>query len=196
MSLQAVASEPRVSIKAKPLALFLGAEISGVDLSKPVDDATFAAIHDALMQHQVIFFRDQQLTQENQLALASRFGPPTYSKKLPKYEGHDYTSLIQTDGSTINVGGKWHTDNTDFAAPPMGAVLYCEQTPSFGGDTLFKGGPGATGRSYSSFETIIESIRERLLVLPPDTVVHTGHGDRTTIGEEAPHLDEWIARGH
>ena len=155
MSLQAVASEPRVSIKAKPLALFLGAEISGVDLSKPVDDATFAAIHDALMQHQVIFFRDQQLTQENQLALASRFGPPTYSKKLPKYEGHDYTSLIQTDGSTINVGGKWHTDNTDFAAPPMGAVLYCEQTPSFGGDTLF-------ASTYAAYETLSPGMRAYL----------------------------------
>jgi glyoxylase-like metal-dependent hydrolase (beta-lactamase superfamily II) len=62
--------------------------------------------------------------------------------------------------------------------------------------TPFKGGPGATGRSFSDFPTIIESIRDRLLVLPPDTVVHTGHGDATTIGDEAPHLDEWIARGH
>jgi len=66
----------------------------------------------------------------------------------------------------------------------------------FSGDTLFAGGPGATGRSFSDFPTIVDSIRERLLVLPPGTVVHTGHGDGTTIGEEAPHLDEWIARGH
>jgi glyoxylase-like metal-dependent hydrolase (beta-lactamase superfamily II) len=66
----------------------------------------------------------------------------------------------------------------------------------FSGDTLFKGGPGATGRSFSDFPTIIESIRTKLLTLPPETVVHTGHGDSTTIGDEAPHLDEWIARGH
>src|SRR5690606_35394809 len=65
----------------------------------------------------------------------------------------------------------------------------------FSGDTLFRGGPGATGRSFSSFATIIDSIRDRLLPLPDETVVHTGHGDDTTIGEEAPHLDEWIARG-
>jgi len=65
----------------------------------------------------------------------------------------------------------------------------------FGGDTLFRGGPGATGRSYSDFPTIIESIRDRLLTLPGATVVHTGHGDSTTIADEAPHLDEWIARG-
>jgi glyoxylase-like metal-dependent hydrolase (beta-lactamase superfamily II) len=63
----------------------------------------------------------------------------------------------------------------------------------FSGDTLFKGGPGATGRSFSDFPTIIDSIRRRLLVLPGTTAVHTGHGDSTTIGDEAPHLDEWIA---
>jgi len=63
----------------------------------------------------------------------------------------------------------------------------------FSADTLFKGGPGATGRSYSDRATILRSIEERLLVLPESTVVHTGHGDSTTIGAEAPHLPEWKA---
>ncbi len=66
----------------------------------------------------------------------------------------------------------------------------------FTGDTLFNGGPGATGRSFSSFDQIIESISTRLLTLPQGTVVLTGHGEHTTIGDEAPHLEEWIARGH
>ncbi|MDP9984412.1 glyoxylase-like metal-dependent hydrolase (beta-lactamase superfamily II) [Pseudarthrobacter oxydans] len=66
----------------------------------------------------------------------------------------------------------------------------------FSGDTLFQGGPGATGRSYSDFPTIIESIKARLLTLPADTVVRTGHGDPTTVGAEAPQLQEWLARGH
>ena len=56
--------------------------------------------------------------------------------------------------------------------------------------------PGATGRSFSDFDTIIRSIREQLLTLPPETVVHTGHGDTTTIGDEAPHLEDWLRRGH
>ncbi|WP_029088218.1 MBL fold metallo-hydrolase [Brevibacterium album] len=64
------------------------------------------------------------------------------------------------------------------------------------GDTLFQGGPGATGRSYSSFDTIIESISQRLFALPEPTVVLTGHGDATSIGAEKPHLQEWIDRGH
>jgi glyoxylase-like metal-dependent hydrolase (beta-lactamase superfamily II) len=75
-----------------------------------------------------------------------------------------------------------------FYAPALGVV--------FSGDTLFQGGPGATGRSYSDFPTIIASIRDRLLTLPPDTIVLTGHGAPTTIGVEAPHLQEWVDRGH
>ena len=101
------------------------------------------------------------------------------------------------DGQVIEVAGValtvLHTPGHSpgaccFHAPALGAV--------FTGDTLFAGGPGATGRSYSDFGTIVASIRDRLLSLPPETAVHTGHGDRTTIGAEAPHLDEWLARGH
>ncbi|MGC4808841.1 MBL fold metallo-hydrolase [Micromonospora sp. DT233] len=101
------------------------------------------------------------------------------------------------DDATIEVAGTalrvLHTPGhspgaCSLYAPQLGAV--------FTGDTLFAGGPGATGRSYSDFGTIIASIRTRLLTLPPETVAYTGHGDSTTIGAEAPHLDEWIARGH
>jgi glyoxylase-like metal-dependent hydrolase (beta-lactamase superfamily II) len=66
----------------------------------------------------------------------------------------------------------------------------------FSGDTLFAGGPGATGRSYSDFPTIIDSVRRLFDELPPETIVHTGHGDSTTLAAEAPHLPAWIARGH
>ncbi len=80
---------------------------------------------------------------------------------------------------------------------PGSVSLYAESLGAvFSGDTLFAGGPGATGRSYSDFGQIIASIRDRLLTLPPDTVVHTGHGEDTVTGREAPHLPEWVARGH
>jgi glyoxylase-like metal-dependent hydrolase (beta-lactamase superfamily II) len=72
-------------------------------------------------------------------------------------------------------------------APELGAV--------FSGDTLFSGGPGATGRSYSDFPTILSSISERLGKLPSDTVVYTGHGDSTVIGDELVNYDEWVKRG-
>ncbi|MFC8257383.1 MBL fold metallo-hydrolase [Streptomyces sp. NPDC057291] len=80
---------------------------------------------------------------------------------------------------------------------PGAVCLYAPELATvFTGDTLFQGGPGATGRSFSHFPTIVESIRDRLFALPAETTVRTGHGDSTTIGAEAPHLDEWIARGH
>lgn len=80
--------------------------------------------------------------------------------------------------------------STCFYAPDLdGGVL-------FAGDTLFSGGPGATGKTYSDFGTIIASIRDKLFTLPGQTRVLTGHGDSTTIGSEKPHLDEWIERGY
>jgi glyoxylase-like metal-dependent hydrolase (beta-lactamase superfamily II) len=77
---------------------------------------------------------------------------------------------------------------------PGSTCLYLPEADAlFTGDTLFQGGPGATGRSYSDFDTIIGSIRDRLFALPEHTRVYTGHGGSTSIGAEAPHLQEWIA---
>lgn len=101
------------------------------------------------------------------------------------------------DGQVIAVGG---IDLMVIHTPGHAPGAVCLYAPSLGvlfsGDTLFQGGPGATGRSYSSFDTIIDSITRRLFELPDETVVHTGHGDSTSIGAERPHLDAWLARGH
>ncbi len=105
------------------------------------------------------------------------------------------TDLV--DGATLEVAGVTLTALRTPGHSPGSTCLYAPELGAlFSGDTLFAGGPGATGRSYSDFSTIIDSIRDRLLVLPHETVVHTGHGDVTTIGAEAPHLQEWIDRGH
>jgi glyoxylase-like metal-dependent hydrolase (beta-lactamase superfamily II) len=101
------------------------------------------------------------------------------------------------DGTVLRVAGtELHSLHTP-GHSPGGVCLYAPDLGTvFTGDTLFCGGPGATGRSFSDFPTIIRSIRDRLLTLPPDTVVRTGHGDPSTIGAEAPELDAWITRGH
>ena len=102
-----------------------------------------------------------------------------------------------TDGQLIEVAGVTlqvlHTPGHSpgsccFYSPALGVL--------FSGDTLFKGGPGATGRSFSDFPTIIDSITTKLLTLPPQTEVRPGHGDSTSIGAEAPDLESWVARGH
>lgn len=102
-----------------------------------------------------------------------------------------------TDGQELTVAGTTLTVLHTPGHAPGAVCLYAPELGTvFTGDTLFQGGPGATGRSFSSFPTIIDSIRDRLLNLPGDTAVRTGHGDPTSIGAEAPGLDEWIKRGH
>lgn len=101
------------------------------------------------------------------------------------------------DGDTLDVAGNRleviHTPGHS----PGGVCLYLPSADVlFSGDTLFRGGPGATGRSLSDFPTIITSITDRLLTLPRRTVVHTGHGNSTTIGTESRDLDAWIERGY
>jgi glyoxylase-like metal-dependent hydrolase (beta-lactamase superfamily II) len=107
----------------------------------------------------------------------------------------DFRSI--DDGLVLSAGGveirALHTPGHSpgsvcWYAPDLGAVV--------SGDTLFNGGPGATGRSFSDFPTILASISEKLGKLPADTVVYTGHGDTTVIGDEIVHYDEWVARGH
>lgn len=100
-------------------------------------------------------------------------------------------------GQVITVAG---TELTVLHTPGHSPGACCLHAPGLGavfsGDTLFNGGPGATGRSYSDFPTIVTSITEKLLTLPSETVVHTGHGEDTMIGAEAPHRQEWLDRGH
>ncbi|GAB3667164.1 MBL fold metallo-hydrolase [Zhihengliuella somnathii] len=101
------------------------------------------------------------------------------------------------DGQTFEVAGTTLRAIHTPGHSPGSTCLYAEDLGTvFSGDTLFNGGPGATGRSFSSFETIVESIRTKLLVLPEDTVVRTGHGDSTRVGDEAPNVQEWLDRGH
>lgn len=100
------------------------------------------------------------------------------------------------DGDVLEVAGTaLRVLHTPGHAPGAVCLYAPELGALFSGDTLFAGGPGATGRSYSDFGEILDSIEGRLLGLPGETVVHTGHGGTTTIGTEAPHLREWADRG-
>jgi len=101
------------------------------------------------------------------------------------------------DGDSLTVGGaRLRVVHTPGHTPGSVCLYWPDGGRLFSGDTLFRGGPGATGRAYSDFGAIIGSIRSRLLVLPPDTTVHPGHGDDSTIGAETPQLDAWVRRGH
>ena len=122
----------------RKLAGALGAEISGVDLSGDLPQGVIAAIRAALVEHQVIFFRDQTLTPEQQLAFGRRFGPLNihpYVKGMADYP--EVMEIIKEPSDRINFGGGWHSDMSFLERPSIGSILYAVQTPDYGGDTLF-----------------------------------------------------------
>ena len=116
----------------------LGAEIGGVDLSGPLADETIAAIRRALVEHQVIFFRDQSLTPEQQLAFGRRFGPLNIHPYVAGMDDHpEVMEIIKEPTDRINFGGGWHSDMSFLETPSIGSILYAVVLPDWGGDTLF-----------------------------------------------------------
>jgi taurine dioxygenase len=122
----------------------LGANLNGVDLARAVDaqfDAQFVDIHAALMTHQVIFFRDQQLSKENLVAFARRWGEPQAASEssFSKLEGFPEIDVLDYDATRPPYVTKemWHTDFTGRERPTLGSVLYALQVPESGGDTIW-----------------------------------------------------------
>ena len=137
----------------------LGAEITGVDLARPLDGSLDEKIHRAFLDHQVIFFRGQSLNPHEVLAFASRFGTPA---DYPFAEGLAacplVTELVKTEHETINFGGEWHSDTTYLANPPRATVLFARQVPRAGGDTVF-------ADMYGAFESLSEGMKALLAPL-------------------------------
>lgn len=145
-------------IDVRPIAGALGAEVLGVDLSQPLDDATFAEIEHAFHDRLVLFFHDQQLTPEQHLAFSRRFGPLSrspYVKHMAEYP--DIIAVLkEADERNISTfGNAWHSDFSFLEEPPMGSVLYAREVPAHGGDTLF-------ANMYSAYEALSEGMRRML----------------------------------
>ncbi len=144
------------AIEVRPVTGGIGAEIGGVDLARELSAAQVAEIRQALLQHLVIFFRDQQLTPARQLAFAGRFGAPdTYPfvKGLDDYP--QITPILKLPDETVNFGGVWHSDTVYQPEPPMATMLYAKQLPPTGGDTLF-------ANQYRAYESLSPGLREML----------------------------------
>ena len=121
----------------RPLTPVIGAEILGVDLAA-LDDATFARIREALITHQVIFFRDQDIPVAAHKAFGARFGVLDVHPNDPGLEGHPEVMVIHADATSKRVAGEmWHSDVSCSDEPPMGSILRMFTVPESGGDTLF-----------------------------------------------------------
>lgn len=160
-------------LEVQPTSGTIGAEIGGVDLGADLDEATIAEIRQALLDHGVIFFRNQNFDAERHKALARRFGEifvhPNFKGTGPDPE---IVVIRREPGDARIVGEEWHSDTTMAAEPPLGAILYAEEVPPFGGDTLF-------ANQYLAWETLSEGMKARL------ESMRAIHSDRKVAGPAA-----------
>ena len=122
-----------------PVAVTLGGLVSGLDLSQPIDDETFAQLDRAYQEYKVLLFRDQHLTGRQHIDFMMRWGPLTDDQLTPAPDKDPYDCLIEftRDGSTVGLENGWHVDGTFRLQPPAGTLLRAVEVPPIGGDTMF-----------------------------------------------------------
>ena len=149
-------AETRERVTIAPLSGALGAEISGVDLSKPLTDEIFAEIYQAFLDHLVIFFRDQDLGPEELIAIGSRFGELHIHDYTETMEGYpEVIEVIKLPEEKHNWGDGWHIDSPSFECPPLGSVIHAKDVPPYGGDTQWS-------NMYLAYETLSEGMKRLL----------------------------------
>lgn len=147
-------------MQIKRLAGALGAEIHGVDLSKPLSDSSFAAIRDAFHDYQVIFFREQTLSPEAHKVFGRRFGPLNihpYVQGMPEHP--EIMEIIKEPQDKLNFGGGWHSDMSFLERPSIGSILYALEVPDYGGDTLFASMTAAYDALSPGLKLTLEGLR-------------------------------------
>src|SRR6516225_12442052 len=149
-------------IGVRPLSASIGAEIIGIDLSQPMSDALFAKVLDTWHQNLVILFRDQRLSEDDQVRFGARFGPPAVSHTKRFTTANPAVMLIsnirengQVIGALPDGEMHFHSDQCHQERPAMASMLYALEVPSKGGNTLF-------ANAYKAYETLPESIKTRI----------------------------------
>jgi len=143
-------------IAVAPVAGAIGAEIIGVDLAAAVDDETVAEIRRALLEHCVVFFREQFLAPEAFLAFARRIGEPVEYPFVQGIDGFpEIIAVTKLPHETVNFGGIWHSDTVYLERPPMGTLLLAREVPPYGGDTLF-------ASMYAAFDALSPGMQRAL----------------------------------
>ena len=162
-------------MEIRPLSGALGAEIRGVDLGATLDDGTIADVRRALLDHCVIFFRDQEFDAEQHKGFARRFGEIFVHPNYRGMQDDDEIVMVRREpGDQHIVGEEWHADTTMVTQPPMGALLYALEVPPYGGDTLF-------ANQYLAYETLSDGMKRLIGGL------RAVHSDRMVAG---PKVDQ------
>ena len=153
------------TIIVNPATIAIGAEISGIDLSRPLGNQQFQELHDALMAHQVLFFRDQKLTLDQHKTFGRLFGELAIHPNTPGPDGHPEILPVHADANSKRIAGeRWHSDVSCDPEPPMGSILNLKVVPPVGGDTIF-------ASMYAAYDALSAGMKTYLASL---TAIHDG----------------------
>ena len=173
-----------VRIAVKPLAGALGAELSGVDLSEPLDQETVSEIHQALLDHLVILFHDQDLTPDEYKRFGANFGTFHIHPFVKGLDGYPEIMVVAKEPEDeLNFSGVWHSDVTFQERPPLGSMMHAKVMPEHGGDTLF-------ANQYLAYDTLSDTMKEVL-----DGMIAL-HSARLIYGEDEGNYDAEYQDGH
>jgi taurine dioxygenase len=161
------------TIEVMPVSRAVGAEISGADIAAGISDEQFTEIRQAFIDHGVIFFRDQEITPDQHIEFARRWGEINVNRFFRPVETHPIIAEVRKDpDQETNIGAAWHTDHSYDQIPAMGSILYAREVPKLGGDTLF-------ASMYAACDGLSDAMRETLMSLRAE------HSSRHVFGESA-----------
>jgi len=186
-------------LSIRPLTPTVGAEITGVDLRRPLSHGEVDAIEEALLAHGVVFFRDQEITPEQQLAFARQMGPVSVPPFAPKY-GTDPELIVLDQVRPKGEGAdEWHSDNTFMAEPPMGSILKAVQLPTYGGDTCFASMHAAYDALSEPMKRMIDGLEAvHDITLPLQKAIAAGHSNAklAEVQRDWPPVTHPVVRTH
>ena len=144
------------TIKVNPLGGALGAEISGIDLNEAISDEQLTEVRQVFGRYAVIFLRNQNLTPENEIRFAKRWGEINTNRFFSSVEGYPQIALVVKEpDQKNNIGGSWHTDHSYDIAPALGSMLFAHEVPLSGGDTVF-------ASMYKAYDTLSDGLKSTL----------------------------------
>jgi len=192
-------TESYETIAVEKLTPIIGAEISGVDLRGPLADEDAAAIRQAWLDHLVLFFRDQRIDDEQQLAFALRFGPMDVSPLQTVHQDAPEIVVLDQLHPVGEGADEWHSDNTFLRDPPVASILRAVQLPELGGDTCF-------ASMYAAYEALSPALREMLdglravhdITRPLQKAIRDGHSslDLATMQAQCPPVEHNVVVTH
>jgi taurine dioxygenase len=161
------------TIEVTPLSPALGAEIGRVDIASGIDDRQFAELRQAFADYGVVFLRDQDITPDQHIAFAERWGRIDINRFFKPVDSHPQIAEVRKEpDQKANIGSSWHTDHSYDQVPAMGSILYAREVPAVGGDTLF-------ASMYAAYDALSDGLRQML------SRMRALHSSRHAFGEGA-----------